>query len=166
MIQDKHSSRFESSGYLKTPLDFKLYIPGEESFICPSCGKKLKVKEAKVIPIQIESKHIETKVHGRMIERKYRDTYYNIRFCPSCAKRKRINTIICIIIFFIMIPLGIGIWSWCQPGRGFGSFLASFIVTEILCLMGAGLWSWATEGTEVNIDDDSKGNAIAPQDHF
>lgn len=150
-------------GSIKFP---KLHIPGEEPFVCPDCRKQFKVNDAVVIQIQTESKHIGTEFHGRIVERKYRDTYYNVRFCSCCAKKRKMISKISLMILFVIIPLSVAIWSISQPGRGVGSFLGALFGTEFLCLVAYGIWNWMTMGSSIDIDEAAKNNALAPNDLF
>lgn len=143
-----------------------LYIPGEDMFTCPDCDKQFKVKDAVVRKIQTESKHVSTEFHGRIVERKYRDTYYNVRFCPSCAKKRKILSAIGLIILFVIIPLSMAIWSVSQPEGGIGAFFGVLLGTEFLCLVAYGLWNWVTMGASINIEQAAKNNALAPSDLY
>ncbi len=150
-------------GSIKFP---KPHIPREDSFVCPDCKKQIKVNDAVVIQIQTESKHIGTEFHGRIVERKYRDTYYDVRFCPSCAKKRKLISKISLMILFIIIPLSVAIWSISQPGRSVGSFLGALFATEFLCLVVYGIWNWITMGSSIDINEAAKNNALAPIDLF
>ena len=138
-------------------IDFEKYT----TFICPKCGKKVLIKDARIIPIQTKSEHVDTKIKGRMVQRTYRDTFHAIRFCNECAKKKHKYSKIGLLIMFCFIPLSISIWVWTLPERGFGSFIGSLIFCEFICFLLYGFFSYLTEGSEVDLEHASKCNAIA-----
>lgn len=143
-----------------------LHIPGTEPFICPDCGKKFKVNDAVIVKIQTESQHVSTEFHGRIVARKYRNIYYNIRFCSSCAKRRKNVSKIGLIIMFVIIPLVVGVWSLCKNEGGIGAFIGSILGTEFLCFVVYSIWTWLTMGSSIDIKYAAKCNAIAPNDLF
>lgn len=69
------------------------------TFVCPYCGKEHNIAEAKIEKILASSKHVSTKISGRIVTRTYQDSYYNIRFCTKCYKRKKEQKQYCIVLY-------------------------------------------------------------------
>lgn len=75
----------------------------KNTFNCPICDRESNINEASIEPVTTSSKHIGTKIRGRVVTRTYRDTYYNVRICPKCNKRKiKVDRI---ILGFVLIVL-------------------------------------------------------------
>lgn len=137
------------------------------TFVCPDCGQEIDVNEAEVIKIQTASKHIGTEFHGRIIVRTYRNTYYNVRFCKSCAKTRKLTSRVLRVIMFIIIPLCFGVvLSVCEPDRGIGGFFGAILGAEFLCWLVYMIWKLITMGYSIDINHAARCNALAPGDSF
>lgn len=138
------------------------------TFICPYCGKEHKIIDAKIEKILASSKHISTKISGRIVTRTYQDSYYNIRFCAKCYKRKMRTKTILYSSIFVLSTILYGIHYFGNLGGSVLVFLGFLILLYLLVLLGVGVLNWILDKTIYNVDfeDAANNNAIEPHGYI
>ena len=137
-------------------------------FRCPICGKQYRIEEAVVIPINTKSEHVGTKISGRTVTRTYQDTYYHIRFCKSCAKKRikkeSLFTWSIMIIFIVLAILFFVInWNKIMGNGGIGNAIGLLFVLVIIGLFVMAVIGWIKHflfDKSIDISQAAKGNAL------
>ena len=137
-------------------------------FRCPSCRKQFNINDATVIPINTKSEHVGTKISGRVVTRTYSDTYYHVRFCKSCAKKriKRQRTIIwstISILVALLILYYIFNWDKVMAHGGIGNAIGMLFVFAFLGLIVFAIVGWITHllfDKTIDIEQAAKDNAL------
>lgn len=143
-----------------------LFTPGRGQFICPKCGKKCEEKDEVIFKIQTGSKYIGAECHGRFIERKYLESYYNVRFCPDCAERKFRKRRMLRRLLLFWLPSIAAIFSLIHPKRSIGLFIGVTIILEISFVAIFVVWDWITMtmGRTLDVEHAARCNALAPHE--
>lgn len=134
------------------------------TFVCPYCGKEHNITDAKIEKILASSKHVSTKISGRIVTRIYQNSYYNVRFCSKCYKRKmRTKTILYGSILALSTIL-YGIHYFGNLGGSILGFLGFLILLYFLVFLGIGALNWILDKTiyDVDFENAAKNNAIEP----
>lgn len=134
------------------------------TFKCPYCGEEYNITDAKVEKVLASSKHVSTKISGRIVTRTYVDSYYNVRFCPSCYKRKNITKKILYSSIFVIATILYAIHYFGNLGGSFGRFLGFLLLLYFLISLGVGALNWILDKTiyDVDFENTHKNNAIEP----
>lgn len=140
------------------------FIPPPSTFKCPYCGKEHSISEAKTEKILASSKHVKTNYRGRNVIYTYLDTYYNIRFCPKCYKRKYWTKRILYVSIFAIFTLILGLIYFRDSNGSVWRFLASLCIFYLLLILAVGLLNWILDKTIFAVDFEKahQDNAIAP----
>lgn len=125
-------------------------------FNCPDCGVKHSTETAVIRSIQTKSKYLRTEIKGKIITRLYLDTYYKVRFCHKCARKRSIKTKIYYSFFLLIIPLVSSSIVATSIGHFFGAFIGSFFLSWV----PLGLTNLIIMGTEIDIDHAAQCNAL------
>lgn len=138
------------------------------TFICPYCGKEHNINDAKIEKILASSKHVSTKISGRIVTRTYQDSYYNIRFCTKCYKRKMRTKTILYSSIFVLSTILYGIHYFGNLDSSILGFLGFLVLLYFLVFLGVGVLNWILDKTIYNIDfeDAANNNAIEPHDYI
>ena len=138
------------------------------TFICPYCDKEHNIADAKTEKILASSKHVSTKISGRIVTRTYQDSYYNIRFCAKCYKRKKM---IKTILYCLILALSTLLYGSHYLGNLNGSiwgFLGFLILLYFLILLVIGVLNWILDKTifDVDFENAANNNAIEPHSYI
>ena len=137
-------------------------------FRCPNCRKQFNINEASVIPVNTKSKHVGTKISGRTVTRTYQDTYYHIRFCPSCAKKrsKKISylsrSVMIIYLLFVILYYFLN-WEKLMANGGIGNVIGMVFAFLLLGLIVFAILGWIIHlvfDKTIDIEQAAKDNAI------
>lgn len=134
------------------------------TFICPYCGKEHNITDAKIDKILASSKHVSTKISGRIVTRTYQDSYYNIRFCAKCYKRKKRTKIILYSSILALFTILYGIHYFGNLDGSILGFLGFLVLLYFLVFLGIGLLNWILDKTiyDIDFEDAANNNAIEP----
>lgn len=138
------------------------------TFKCPYCGEEYNITDAKVEKVLASSKHVGTKISGRIVTRTYMESYYNVRFCPNCYKHKhRTKKILYSAIFLIATTL-YAIHYFGKIGGSVWDFLGFLLLLYILISLGVGVLNWVLDKTiyDVDFENAHKNNAIEPHSYI
>lgn len=138
------------------------------TFICPYCGKEHNITDAKVEKILASSKHVSTKISGRIVTRTYQDSYYKVRFCAKCYKRKKRTKTILYSSILALSTILYGIHYFRNLDGSILGFLGFLVLLYFLVLLGIGVLNWILDKTIYDVDFESavKNNAIEPLDYI
>ena len=136
-------------------------------FKCPICNKEADTSTASIEKVITNSKHIGTKVRGRTVTQTYRETYYNVRFCSKCYKRKEKYNSILIVFVFLIIPILYSIYYFSGSSHnGVWNFIVLLFMLYFALLFVYGIINKIVEALffDVDIEKAIKDNAI--EDRF
>ena len=96
-------------------------------YTCPYCKKEH--SDYKVEKRLIGSKYQGASIRGRTVTHKFQDSYYYIRICPKCDRKKRIiNAILNILIYIGGIILYGFYYFGNFENKGVGNFIGISII--------------------------------------
>ena len=131
------------------------------SFTCPYCKTKHDINDAIVERILDKSEHVHTSWRMRYAVQTYRDTYYNVRFCPRCFKRKhKVKKIIGILMYLIPLTwLVIATWA----AGTMDKILVGVLPILFICWLSKGLLFFLLDKTiyDVDFEEAHRNNALA-----
>ena len=142
--------------YTKNIETFAYHAERALYYTCPYCGKKSLISDAQIVEQKDKTIRKDTKIKTGCLGKKYVETtevysVYRIRQCPQCAKSKRINAIIILVICAIILPIVIGIIKM--------SF-ASFFFSVLFGLLLSGITYAVFVDKKIDIEDAIEKNAI------
>lgn len=161
-----HKSEQSAEKVHKRIISQNKIVNGNE-FICPWCGKKHSISDAKILSIVASKELIDTRRGFNSTTKTYAKTSYKIRFCEKCYNKNERNK----RIFFtagkvIYVILGILLLYWCfttEEKLGFTGWLGLIIFYGIIALCAIGLKESVIENMfdTANVEHAYKCNAIA-----
>ena len=141
----------------------------QNHFTCPHCGKEYP-KEIAVINDEItDSKYVGSTVRGRNAIHKFQDSHYQVRFCPSCAKkRSRVRFWLSKFIWIICLLILTVFFTYCAlvlkgETNILGSLLSSFLMSYLISIVFVGIplsWLFKWLYFDFDLEKAKKGNAI------
>ena len=102
---------------------------------CPYCGKEHEINDCVVEKILAKSKHISTKYRSRLVIRTYRDSYYYVRVCHKCHKKKKITLYTLQVLFFVVCPILYTLHYFKTSNNGIGNYLGVILCVYFLCYL-------------------------------
>ena len=138
------------------------------TFKCPYCGKEYDIKDAVVEKILASSEHTSTKIRGRKITYTYIDSYYYVRFCAKCHKRKTATKKVIFgsifITAFIYFVINIFKNGSFEDGLDIMAFILIAFMLYFLLRLVVGVILWVLDKTiyAVDFEEAHKNNAIEP----
>ena len=112
------------------------------TYKCPICGKEHKLDDCIIVQEETDRKFLK-RTYDRQLStyrtKVYQDhylvSYYNIRICPKCAKKRRVPYLIILTLFIISLVALMIRNVIMLPEKDFGSIIGQIL----LVLFGGGL---------------------------
>ena len=139
-------------------------IFGNFEFSCPICHKEFSIFDAQEESVCIKSENLPTEFHGRLVIRKYRDTYAKVRLCKKCYRKRRRNLKCFIginVMIFIVFNIIYGINYFSHDNNGIATYIGLLLLIAFIFPIISGFLFWIyLKATEIDISEAIKGNAI------
>lgn len=146
------------------------------TYKCPTCGELHNLDDCIIVKYETGRQFLK-RTYDRQIStyrtKVYQDhylvSYYNIRICPKCAKKRRMPYLI--ILILLVLPLvalmirNVGMLPDRDLGNIIGQILLVLFGGGFLCLLVFGGLTWVIQQFQtIDIDKAKENNAIAPTD--
>ena len=160
-----HKSEQSANRIHKRIISQNKIISGDE-FICPWCGKKHLVSDAKIMKIVASKELIDTRHNYNTTTKTYAKTSYNVRFCDKCYKKNERNKVIFFTVGKVLyLAMGILLLYWgftTDENLGFSGWFGLIAMYGIIALCALGLKENVVENIfdTANVEHAYKCNAV------